>query len=117
MDLCKDCNDQDDVKQALQKNRLKHHYNHVYLILKQKGISIPSITFQEREQLIAMFKSIVLAYGKLRQQVNMLSYHFLLGKLFVRINRLDLLPFLSKLKSVQKNREYEDLWTQIEALM
>jgi hypothetical protein len=109
MDLCQECFTPEAVRVALQKHRLKAHYGHIYKILKQKGICIPTITHQEREQLIRLFKQVVTAYGRLGRP-NIICIHFVLAKLFANIDRPDMIPFLFVLKSPKKTREYSELW-------
>lgn len=110
--LCGDTPDA--VRSALQKHRLKQHYGRVYIILKQKGICIPTITHQEREQLIRSFRGVVMAFGK-TNKANMVSYHFVLSKLLLEIGRADVIPLLFALKNKKKRQEYEDLWDLMES--
>lgn len=113
MELCKDCHTPETVRAMLQRHRLKQHYSHVYIILKRKGVDIPAITHSEREQLIRSFKQVVQAYGKLGKS-NIICIHFILAKLFLEIDRPDVIPFLFVLKSAKKRAEYSALWDLME---
>jgi hypothetical protein len=115
MEICKECFTPETVRVMLQRHRLKAHYSHIYIILKQKGVDIPAISFQEREQLIHLFKRVVLAYGKLGKS-NIICIHFILSKLFSEIGREEMTPFLFALKSRKKRAEYETLWDLMQSL-
>jgi hypothetical protein len=101
------------IKIELQRHKLKKYYSSVYLILRQKGVSIPVLFQKEKDRLIQLFKQVETIYGKVKKKSNMISYHFILGKLLPMIKRDDLVPWLFKLHSKRKVKEYETLWMKI----
>jgi hypothetical protein len=105
--------DPETIKTELQRHKLKKYYSYVYVILRQKGIVVPTLLQHEKDRLIRMFKEIEIIYSKIKKKSNMIAYHFLLSKIFPMIGRSDIVPFLYKLHSKRKIREYENLWEKI----
>jgi hypothetical protein len=87
------------------------------VILRQKGITIPTLLQHEKDRLIRLFKEVEIIYGRIKKKSNMIAYHFLLGKMFPMIGRSDMVPFLYKLHSKRKIKEYEGLWNRILELL
>ena len=109
--------DPETIRIELQRQKLKKYYSCVYLILRQKGVRIPTLFQHEKDKLIRLFKQIEIIYHKIKKKSNMISYHFLLSKLFPMIGRADMVPFLFKLHSKRKIKEYETLWNKILTLL
>jgi hypothetical protein len=103
----------EEVKIELQRHKLKKYYSYVYVILRQKGVVIPTLLQHEKDRLIRLFKEIEIIYSKIKKKSNMIAYHFLLSKMLPMIGRSDIVPFLYKLHSKRKIREYENLWEKI----
>jgi hypothetical protein len=105
--------DQEAVKIELHRHKLKKYYSSIYLILRQKGIHIPVLYQTEKDKLIQLFKQVETIYSKVKKKTNMISYHFILSKLLPMIKRDDLVPWLFKLHSRRKIKEYNVLWSKI----
>lgn len=116
MELCTGTH-QEDIKLTLQKHKLKRYYPCVYLIMKQKGIKIPSLSQHEKERLINLFKQIETVYNRIKRKTNMVNYHFLLSRMLPMIGRHDLVPFLFVLHSKRKQKEYSIMWDKILTLL
>jgi hypothetical protein len=101
------------VKMELQRHKLKKYYSCVYLILRQKGIKIPTLLQSEKDRLIQFFKRVEIIYATIKKKNNLISYHFILSKLLPMIGRQDLVPWLFKLHSKRKIKEYDLLWSKI----
>lgn len=112
MSVCLGTN-QEQVKIELQRHKLKKYYGCVYLILRQKGIKIPTLLQHEKDRLVQLFRGVERGYTKVKKKSNMISYYFILSKLFPMIGRMDLIPWLFKLHSKRKVKEYELLWAKI----
>jgi hypothetical protein len=107
----------EDIKLELQRHKLKKYYSYTYVILRQKGIAIPTLLQHEKDRLIRLFKEVEIIYGRIKKKSNMIAYHFLLSKMFPMIGRGDMTPFLYKLHSKRKIKEYETLWNRILELL
>jgi len=108
---------QEEIKQTLQKHKLKRYYSCVYLIMRQKGIKIPTLLQNEKDKLISLFKQIEVIYQRIKRKKNMISYNFLLSRMLPMIGRSDLVPFLFELHSKRKLKEYDLLWKKLTALL
>lgn len=108
---------QEEIKQTLQKHKLKKYYPCVYLIMRQKGIKIPTLLQNEKERLINLFKQIEIVYNRVKRKTNMISYNFLLSRMLPMIGRHDLVPFLFVLHSKRKLKEYDLLWKKLVSLL
>jgi hypothetical protein len=86
-----------DIYNVLKKNKLNTYYDTVYLIAKKVGVPYPRLTNDEIERLIFLFNQIKIK----------LPYHFVLEKLFIKINRPDLIQFLHKTKNKVKYNQYQ----------
>ena len=116
MELCTGMH-QEEIKQTLQKHKLKKYYSCVYLIMRQKGIKIPALLQHDKDRLINLFKQIEVVYNRIKKKTNMVSYHFLLSKMLPMIGRHDLVPFLFVLHSKRKLKEYDLLWRKLVSLL
>jgi len=116
MSLCEDCDNQEEVKEVLQKNKLVKYYPLVYTILRQKDIYIPTFTNEEIEKLHILFNNVCKVYDKMKNQEhpNLISYHFILSRLCILINREDFIPYLYSLRSKKKRLLYCNMWNEIE---
>jgi hypothetical protein len=108
---------QEEIKQTLQKHKLKRYYSCVYLIMRQKGIKIPTLLQNEKDRLINLFKQIETVYHRIKRKTNMINYHFLLSRMLPMIGRKDLVPFLFVLHSKRKLKEYDIMWNKILVLL
>ena len=86
-----------DIYNVLKKNKLNTYYDTVYLIAKKIGVPYPHLTNMEIDKLIFIFNQIKIK----------LPYHFVLEKLFIKINRPDLIQFLHKTKNKVKYLQYQ----------
>ena len=116
MELCTGTH-QEEIKTSLQKHKLKKYYSCVYLIMRQKGIKVPTLLQHEKERLIQLFKQIEKIYNKIKRKQNMINYHFLLSRMLPMIGRKDLVPFLFVLHSKRKLKEYEIMWNKLLTLL
>ena len=86
-----------DIYNVLKKNKLNTYYDTVYLIAKKVGVPYPRLSNEEIDRLIFLFNQIKIK----------LPYHFVLEKLFIKINRPDLIQFLHKTKNKVKYSQYQ----------
>jgi hypothetical protein len=86
-----------DIYNVLKKNKLNTYYDTVYLIAKKVGVPYPRLSNEEIDKLIFLFNQIKIK----------LPYHFVLEKLFIKINRRDLIQFLHKTKNKVKYAQYQ----------
>jgi hypothetical protein len=86
-----------DIYNILKKNKLNTYYDTVYLIAKKVGVPYPRLSNEEIDKLIFLFNQIKIK----------LPYHFVLEKLFIKINRRDLIQFLHKTKNKVKYAQYQ----------
>jgi len=117
MDICKYSNGQEEIKQILQKHKLKRYYSCVYLIMRQNGIKTPDLSQYEKDRLINLFKQIEVVYQRVKKKTNMVNYHFLLSRMLPMIGRCDLVEYLFVLRNKRKLREYDLLWKKILSLL
>ena len=94
--LMKDTKTTHDIYNILKKNKLNTYYDTVYLIAKKVGVPYPRLSNEEIDKLIFLFNQIKIK----------LPYHFVLEKLFIKINRPDLIQFLHKTKNKVKYAQY-----------
>jgi len=85
-----------DIYNVLKKNKLNTYYDTVYLIAKKIGVPYTHLTNMEIDKLIFLFNQIKIK----------LPYHFVLEKLFIKIDRPDLIQFLHKTKNKVKYLQY-----------
>lgn len=109
--------DPETIRLELQRHKLKKYYSYTYVILRQKKIQVPTLLQHEKDRIIRIFKEIEIVYERIKKKSNMISYHFLLSKLFPMIGRADMVPFLFKLHSKRKVKEYNTLWSKILLMM
>lgn len=95
--LMKDAKTTHDIYNILKKNKLNTYYDAVYMIAKKIGVPYPRLSNEEIDKLIFLFNQIKLK----------LPYHFVLEKLFIKINRKDLIQFLHKTKNKIKYNQYQ----------
>jgi hypothetical protein len=91
-----------DIYNVLKKNKLNTYYDTVYLIAKKVGVPYPRLSNEEIERLIFLFNQIKIK----------LPYHFVLEKLFIKINRRDLIQFLHKTKNKVKYAQYQSRYAE-----
>jgi hypothetical protein len=95
--LMQDVKTTHDIYNVLKKNKLNTYYDTVYLLAKKVGVPYPRLSNDEIERLIFLFNQIKIK----------LPYHFVLEKLFLKINRPDLIQFLHKTKNKVKYSQYQ----------
>jgi|688.fasta_scaffold152489_6 hypothetical protein len=100
--LMKDAKTTHDIYNVLKKNKLNTYYDTVYLIAKKIGVPYPRLSNEEIDKLIFLFNQIKLK----------LPYHFVLEKLFIKINRQDLIQFLHKTKNKVKYAQYQSRFSE-----
>jgi hypothetical protein len=91
-----------DIYNVLKKNKLNTYYDTVYLIAKKVGVPYPRLSNEEIDKLIFLFNQIKIK----------LPYHFVLEKLFIKINRQDLIQFLHKTKNKVKYSQYQSRFSE-----
>jgi len=117
MDICKNANGQEEIKQILQKHKLKRYYSCIYNIMRQKGVKIPALLQHDKDRLIQLFKQIEKVYNRIKRKSNMINYNFLLSRMLPMIGRKDLVPFLFVLHSKRKLKEYDIMWLKMLTLL
>ena len=111
--LVQNCMNSEDIKTVLQKNGEKLYYGQVFNILRDKGIDVPIFSQEELKRLYQYFATINSVYDRIKENNNLLNYHFILRKLCVLIGREDMLDFLFKLRSKRKLGQYSRIWNKI----
>ena len=100
--LMQDVKTTHDIYNVLKKNKLNTYYDTVYLLAKKVGVPYPRLSNDEIERLIFLFNQIKIK----------LPYHFVLEKLFLKINRPDLIQFLHKTKNKVKYSQYQSRFSE-----
>jgi hypothetical protein len=111
--MVENCMNSEDIKTVLQKNGEKLYYGQVFNILRDKGVDVPYFTQEELKRLYQYFATINSVYDRIKENNNLLNYHFILRKLCVLIGREDMLDFLFKLRSKRKLGQYSRIWNKI----
>lgn len=100
------------VRQILKSQGLTKYYIHTYAIASRVGLTIPSLSQAEYDKVVYHFNVFNSVYSKQYYSRNMISYHFILYKLFNFIGRSDLLHFLSFGTNKTKINNYELIWNK-----
>jgi len=119
MSLCQGINNQEDIKKILQQHKKIKYYGLVYTILRQMNIYIPTYTREELNKLSYYFEKLIPIYENIKDpiQKNLINYHFIIGRLSIKIGREDMLPYLFSLRSKKKRLQYGRLWDEINKLI
>jgi hypothetical protein len=107
IELCRGCNTYKDVLKILKSNKKPQYYKHKIKILNELGQPIPSLTSNEEQKIIDIFKQ----RFPLRQAKNSIPYQFILFKILSLIKREDLHPFIDLTKNKTKLKKYEMIFT------
>ena len=105
------------VRKVLKKEKLPKYYKHLYSIANAVGMPLPSLSQLEFDKIIYLFVRFDGIYKKISTKSNQLNYHFLLKKFFLIIDRIDIIPYLQKLKSKSKINEHEEIFQKCLELM
>lgn len=107
------------VKNILRKMKLVSYYDHVSLVRKYLDLPVPVIEPELETKLISLFKQIECQYNNIipDNRNNFFNYGFILSKLFTLLDRLEYIPYLQKLKGLDKIRESERLFKRIHLRM
>lgn len=98
------------VRKILKSQGLSKYYKHIYSIASKVGIKIPHLSQAEYDKIVFHFNCFNSAYSKLYPNRNCLNYHFLLYKIFQKINRNDLIQYLNFGTNKYKISHYEKIW-------
>lgn len=107
IELCRGCNTYKDVLKILKLNKKPRYYQNRIKILNELGQPIPSLTSNEEQKIIDIFKQ----RFPLRQAKNSIPYQFILFKILSLIKREDLHPFIDLTKNKTKLKKYEMIFT------
>jgi hypothetical protein len=115
MSLCEYCSNQEEIKEILQRNKLVKFYPLVYCIMRQMNIFVPTFTNEEIDKLHILFNKVCKIYDNIKNQEhpNLISYHFVLSRLCILIDREDIIPYLYSLRSKKKRLLYGNMWNEI----
>jgi hypothetical protein len=104
------------LREILRDLELTKFYDHVpFIISRLNGIPAPKISYQLEKELILMFEKIEKVYPlcKTEHRKNMISYSYLLHKLFELKEFDDLLRCFPLNKSQDVLREQDEIWQRI----
>lgn len=104
------------VREILRELKLTKFYDHVpFIINKLNNIPAPKIHLSLEKKLIFMFEKIEEVYPlyKPKHRKNMISYPYILHKLFELLEKDDLLKCFPFNKSQDVLREQDDIWEKI----
>jgi len=110
MEIVKDCETINDIKNTLKKNKKSSYYKHIYSIANKKLIKVPYLNKNEEEQIIFLFN---IVSKHLKNDINVLSYNFIMYKLLQHIKRDDLLGFIPQVKNKKKLLSYEQKYLSL----
>ena len=100
------------VRQLLKTQGLSKYYIHIYSISSKLGIKIPYLSQAEYDKCVFHFNLFNSVYSKIYTNRNCLNYHFILSKIFQKIRRTDLLPYLHFGSNKHKISHYEKIWNE-----
>jgi len=104
------------IREILRELKLTKFYDHVpFIINKLNNIPAPKISLALEKKLIFMFEKIEKVYllYKPKHRKNMISYPYILHKLFELLEHDDLLKCFPFNKSQQVLREQDEIWEKI----
>jgi hypothetical protein len=99
------------VKKILKSQGLSKYYIHIYSIASRVGLRIPYLSQNEIDRAVYLFNCFNSSYSKVYPNKNCLNYHFLLYKIFQRMGRTDLIPYLNFGTNRTKLLNYEKVWS------
>lgn len=103
-----------DVKQVLKELGLQRLYIHTHFILYSvTGEPLLRLDAEHEHQLVSMFRSIQGPFAQHSSRVNMLSYPYIIRKLFELLGWDDAAALIPHLKSAEKVRNQDVVWRQI----
>lgn len=106
----------DTIREILRDLQLTKFYDHVpFIINRLNNIPAPKISLQMEKKLIRMFEMIEEIYPlyKTKTRKNMISYSYILHKLFELLEYDELLQCFPLNKSQDVLREQDDIWKKI----
>ncbi|CAM9205052.1 unnamed protein product [Pylaiella littoralis] len=105
------------VREILKKLRLNKHYNNCVQITSMiTGVPPPQMTHEQETSLLRMFELIQEPFEEIirkEPRQNMLSYSFLIHKFLEIMSWDDYLPYFPLLRSVEKIRYQDWIWSKL----
>jgi len=98
------------VKTILKERGFSKWYKHCYSIAGRCGVCLPFLSPKEYDHLVFLFTLFNSEYQKVSCRSNQLSYHFILQKFLLLIDRGDVVKYLNRLKSKSKLIEHEAIF-------
>ena len=105
LDICKGC-DIHTIINVLKMTKNSKYYKHKILILSLLGNPVPVFSKREDEQIISIFKQ---KYPKVKVKNN-IPYNYVLYRIMIMMNRLDVLPFLDITKNKKLLKKYNEIF-------
>ena len=108
IDLCRDCKDYKEVLKVLKTHKKPQYYKHKIKILNELGQPIPSLSVNEEQKIIDIFK----ARFPLNQAKNSIPYQYIMFKILSLIKREDLHQYIDLTKNKTKIKKYDAIWNK-----
>ena len=96
--------------EILKNNKLTKYYNNIQQIYC--GVP-PSLTREEEEVIIQMFKEVERSYREYINRYNYFSYSYVLNKILRILKKEEHAKYFKLLKCRWKMREYDNIWRKI----
>jgi len=109
LEKCKDCKTIVEIQKVLQEQHLPKYYKHKMKIAQSIGLVIPSLTRDEEDQILSIFRN----KFPMVQTKNHIPYQYMLYKLMTLIGRKDVHPYLEITKDKKKLQRYHDIWSRV----
>lgn len=104
----------EDIKHILRELRLQRLYTHIHFILYSiTGQPLILLEPEHEQQLVTMFRQLQAPFAKYSHRVNMLSYPYVVRKLFEILGWDDAAAIIPLLKSNEKVRNQDVVWREI----
>jgi len=105
LDVCRDC-DSSTILNVLKLTKNSKYYKHKILILSLLGKPVPIFSKTEDEKILSIFKQ---KYPKVKVKNN-IPYNYVLYRIMMMMNRLDVLPFLDITKNKKLLKRYDEIF-------
>ena len=102
------------IMEILKNNKLTKYYNNIQQIYcGVTGAAPPSLTSEEEEVIVQMFKEVERSYGEYINRYNYFSYSYVLNKILRILKKEEHAKYFKLLKCRWKLRKYDNIWRKI----